>query len=228
VVGVSTAERLAGLAAFDRPRMRGLLHAYAAPVAAVIGLSALVLADTVRARAGVAVWVATMVALFAVSATYHRGHWRPTARVWLQRVDHSMIFVFIAGSYTPLCLLLLEGSKSWLVLAVTWGGAAVGVVTRLTWHTAPRWLFVPMYLALGWVALTMLPDLARTAVPYENALIVAGGLLYTVGAVVFATKRPDPAPRTFGYHEVFHALTIAAAACHAVAIMSVALGHPAL
>lgn len=110
---------------------------------------------------------------------------------------------------------------------MTWGGAAIGVATRLAWHRAPRWLFVPMYLALGWVAVTMLPDLARSAVPYENALIVAGGLLYTVGAVVFATRRPNPIPNVFGYHEVFHALTIAAAACHAVAIASVALGNQA-
>jgi hemolysin III len=224
---VSTAEHLAGMPVVDRPRMRGVLHAWAVPFAATVGLTLLVLADTVRARTGVAVWVVTMTALFAVSATYHRGQWRPAVKVWLQRVDHSMIFVFIAGSYTPLCLLLLDGSKSWLVLAVTWGGAAVGVVTRLTWHRAPRWLFVPLYLALGWVALTMLPDLARSAVLYENALIVAGGVLYTIGAIVFATRRPDPVPHVFGYHEVFHGLTIAAALCHAVAIASVALGHPA-
>lgn len=211
----------------DRPRMRGVLHAWAVPFAATVGLTLLVLADTMRARTGVAVWVVTMTALFAVSATYHRGQWRPAVKVWLQRVDHSMIFLFIAGSYTPLCLLLLDGSKSWLVLAVTWGGAAAGVVMRLTWHRAPRWLFVPLYLALGWVALTMLPDLARSAVLYENALIVAGGVLYTIGALVFATRRPDPVPHVFGYHEVFHALTIAAALCHAVAIASVALGHPA-
>jgi hemolysin III len=207
--------------------MRGLLHAWAVPLAAAVGLVLMVLADSARARTGVAVWLVTMTALFAVSATYHRGRWRPSVKVWLQRVDHSMIFVFIAGSYTPLCLLLLDGTKSWVVLAVTWGGAALGVATRLAWHRAPRWLFVPMYLALGWVALTMLPDLARTAVPYENALIVAGGVLYTLGAIVFATRRPDPVPHVFGYHEVFHALTIAAATCHAIAIASVALGHPA-
>ena len=224
---MSTADRIAGLPVFDRPRMRGVLHAWAVPLAAVVGLVLMVLAEDPRARVGVAVWLVTMTALFAVSATYHRGRWRPQVRVWLQRVDHSMIFVFIAGSYTPLCLLLLDGSKSWLVLSVTWGGAALGVVTRLAWHRAPRWLFVPMYLALGWVALTMLPDLARSAVFYENALIVAGGVLYTLGALVFATRWPDPAPRVFGYHEVFHALTIAAATCHAIAIASVALGHPA-
>lgn len=224
---MSTLQTGAPFVALDRPRMRGMLHAWAVPFAATVGLTLLVLAETVRARTGVAVWLVTMTGLFAVSATYHRGRWRPAVKVWLQRVDHSMIFVFIAGSYTPLCLLLLDGSKSWIVLAITWGGAIAGVVMRLTWHRAPRWLFVPMYLALGWVAVTVGPDFAAAAVTYENVLIVVGGLLYTVGAIVFATHWPDPAPRVFGYHEVFHALTIAAATCHAVAIASVALGHPA-
>jgi hemolysin III len=134
-----------------------------------------------------------------------------------------MIFVFIAGSYTPIALLLLEGSKSWIVLTVVWGGAVAGVVTRLTWHAAPRWMFVPLYIALGWVAVTVLPDLARSAPAYANVLLVVGGVLYTVGAVVFATRKPDPVPEVFGYHEVFHLLTIVAAACHAVAIASIVL-----
>lgn len=207
----------------DRPRMRGLLHAYAAPIAAAVGLGVLALADDARSRAGVGVWMMTMTALFAVSATYHRGRWRPAVRAWLQRVDHSMIFVFIAGSYTPLCLLLLDGSKSWVVLSITWGGALAGVVTRLVWHTAPRWLFGPMYVALGWVAVVVLPDLVRSAPVYTNVLLVVGGLLYTAGAVVFATRRPDPVPHVFGYHEVFHALTVVAASCHAVAITGAVL-----
>lgn len=207
----------------DRPRMRGLLHAYAAPIAAAVGLGVLALADDARSRAGVGVWMMTMTALFAVSATYHRGRWRPAVRAWLQRVDHSMIFVFIAGSYTPLCLLLLDGSKSWVVLSITWGGALAGVVTRLVWHTAPRWLFGPMYVALGWVAVVVLPDLVRSAPVYTNVLLVVGGLLYTAGAVVFATRRPDPVPHVFGYHEVFHALTVVAASFHAVAITGAVL-----
>jgi hemolysin III len=126
--------------------------------------------------------------------------------------------VLIAGTYTPFSLLLLEGYKSWVILAVTWGGALGGVVTRLLWHTAPRWLFVPMYLALGWVALAVLPDLVRNAPAAANVLLVVGGVLYSVGALVFATRRPDPVPDVFGFHEVFHALTVAAAACHAAAI----------
>jgi hemolysin III len=213
----------AGAMVVDRPRLRGVLHAWAAPIAAAVGVGVLALADDARARTGVGVWVLTMTALFAVSATYHRGRWRPGVKAWLQRVDHSMIFVFIAGSYTPFCLLLLEGSKSWIVLSVTWGGALAGVATRLVWHTAPRWLFGPMYVALGWVAIVVLPDLVRSAPMYTNVLLLIGGLLYTVGAVVFATRRPDPVPHVFGYHEVFHALTIVAAACHAIAITGAVL-----
>jgi hemolysin III len=207
----------------ERPRLRGVLHAVAAPVAALVGLGVLLLADDLRSRVGVGVWVVAMTALFTTSAIYHRGRWRPTVRAWMQRADHSMIFVFIAGSYTPICLLVLEGTKSWVLLALTWGGAAAGVVTRLLWHTAPRWLFGPMYLALGWVAVMVLPDLARSAPPLANVLLVVGGLLYSVGALVFATRRPDPVPSVFGYHEVFHALTIAAAGSHAVAIALVVL-----
>jgi hemolysin III len=210
-----------------RPRLRGVLHAAAAPVAAIAGLLILVgVADTGRERTGVGVWTSTMTALFTVSATYHLGRWRPAVRAWLQRADHSMIFVFIAGTYTPLCLLVLEGSKSWMILAITWGGALIGVATRLTWHAAPRWLFVPMYLALGWVAIGVIPDLARAAPAAANVLLVAGGVLYTAGALVFATKRPDPLPQVFGYHEVFHALTIAAAVCHAAAIALAVVNAP--
>lgn len=222
---MSAAVGTAGLGQAERPLLRGLLHAYSAPVAAVVGLAVLLLADDTRARAGVGVWMLAMTALFTVSAVYHRGRWRPAVRAWMQRADHSMIFVFIAGSYTPICLLVLEGTKSWVLLALAWGGAAAGVVTRLTWHRAPRWLFGPMYLALGWVAVAVLPDLARSAPVHANALLVAGGVLYSLGALVFATRRPDPVPHVFGYHEVFHALTLAAAACHAVAIASVVLSR---
>lgn len=207
--------------ALTYPRMRGVLHAWAAPVAATVGLTFLMLADGGRARMATAVWALTLTALFTVSATYHRGAWRPAVKAWLQRADHSMIFVFIAGSYTPMCLLLIEGSKSWIILAITWGGALAGVVTRLTWHSAPKWLFVPAYIALGWVAVAALPDLAASAPVYANGLLFIGGVLYTLGALVFATQRPDPIPHVFGFHEVFHAMTLAAALCHAVAIAAI-------
>lgn len=213
-----------GFGHMARPAWRGRLHAWAAPVAAVTAIVFVAAAEGARERIGVGVWGTTMTALFAVSAIYHRGRWRPAVKAWWQRVDHAMIFVFIAGSYTPVSLLLLEGSSSWLVLTISWGGAIAGVVLRLTWHTAPRWLFVPLYLMLSWVAVTVLPNLAAAAPAAANWLLVVGGVLYTVGALVFATKWPDPRPAVFGFHEVFHALTIAAASCHAVAI-GLAVAH---
>ena len=198
--------------------MRGVLHTWAAPVAAVVGLLYVLLAEGARVRTGVAVWAVAATGLFAVSATYHRGPWRPAVKEWWQRVDHSMIFVMIAGSYTPVCLVVLQGAKSWVLLSIVWGGALLGVATRLLWHTAPRWLFVPMYLALGWVAVAVVPDLASNAPLSANALLLVGGILYTAGAIVFAARRPNPWPEVFGFHEIFHALTIAAALAHAVAI----------
>jgi hemolysin III len=201
--------------------MRGTLHAAGAPVALALGLALLLLAETARERTGVGVYAVSLTALFTMSAVYHRGRWRPTVKAWLQRVDHSMIFILIAGTYTPFCLLVLAGSTSWIVLAIVWGGALAGVVTRLTWASAPRWFFVPFYLALGWVAIIVAPALAAGASLATNLLLVAGGVLYTAGAVVFATRRPDPFPSVFGFHEVFHALTIAAASCHAAAIVLV-------
>ena len=209
--------------AVAKPRMRGVLHEVAAPIAAVVGLLYVILAEGARARAGAAVWAAALTGLFTVSATYHRGAWRPAVKAWWQRVDHSMIFVLIAGSYTPICLMVLQGAKSWLMLAIVWGGALAGVATRLLWHTAPRWLFVPMYIALGWVAVVAFPDLAASAPPAANVLLLVGGILYTIGALVFASKRPNPWPSFFGFHEIFHALTIVAAVSHAVAIALVVL-----
>jgi hemolysin III len=207
-----------------KPTMRGVLHTWAAPIAAVLGMLLLILAEGPRARTATGVWAASLTGLFAVSATYHRRTWGPRAHAWMQRADHSMIFVLIAGSYTPICLMVLQGAKSWVLLAVVWGGALAGVATRLLWHTAPRWLFVPMYIALGWVALAVLPDLAVSAPAAANVLLLVGGALYTVGALVFATRWPDPWPQVFGFHEVFHLLTILAAVCHAVAIGLVVLG----
>lgn len=207
----------------QKPRMRGMLHAYAAPTAAVLGLLFIALAEGARARTGTVVWAVALTGLFTVSAIYHRGTWQPKVRAWWQRVDHSMIFVLIAGSYTPVCLMVLEGAKSWFLLVLVWGGALFGVATRLLWHTAPRWLFVPMYIALGWVAVAVLPDLAGSAPAAANVLLVFGGVLYTLGAVVFATQRPDPWPQVFGFHEIFHALTILAAISHAAAIAMLVL-----
>jgi len=208
-------------AAPPRPRLRGVLHAIGAPIAVVLGLVLILLANTARERTGVAVYAASLIGLFTMSAIYHRGDWRPAVKGWLQRVDHSMIFILIAGTYTPFCLLVLAGSTSWIVLSIVWGGAILGVVTRLAWVNAPKALFVPFYLALGWVAITVAPALAAGASTATNVLLVVGGVLYRVGEIIFATRRPDPFPQVFGFHEVFHALTMAAAACHAAAIVLV-------
>lgn len=203
--------------------MRGVLHTWTAPAIAAAGVIYLWLAESTRARVGVAVWAVAATALFSVSATYHRGGWRPTVKAWLQRLDHSMIFLMIAGSYTPICLAVLHGERAAWLLAVVWGGALFGIATRLLWHTAPRWLFVPMYIALGWVALAIMPDLMAHAPAATSWLLFIGGVLYTLGALVFATKWPDPWPRHFGFHEVFHAMTVLAASAHAAAIALVVL-----
>lgn len=216
-----TSATMTATATQPRPRLRGVLHAIGAPIAVVLGLVLILLANTARERTGVAVYAVSLVGLFTMSAIYHRGDWRPAVKGWLQRVDHSMIFILIAGTYTPFCLLVLAGSTSWIVLSIVWGGAILGVVTRLTWVNAPKALFVPLYLALGWVAITVAPALAAGASTATNVLLVVGGVLYSVGAIIFATRRPDPFPQVFGFHEVFHALTMAAAACHAAAIVLV-------
>lgn len=201
--------------------MRGALHAIGAPVALAVGLALVLVAGTPRERTGVGVFAVSLTALFTVSAVYHRGRWRPAVKAWLQRIDHSMIFILIAGTYTPFCLLVLAGSTSWIVLTIVWGGAIAGIVMRLVWSRAPKWFFVPLYLSLGWVAVIVAPSLAAGASLATNLLLVTGGVLYSAGAVVFATRRPDPFPSVFGFHEVFHALTIAAASCHAAALVLV-------
>lgn len=201
-----------------RPRLRGWLHLGAVPVAVALGVVLLVLAPTSRAIVAGAVYAASLVGLLAVSATYHRGRWRPGVRAWLRRVDHAMIFLLIAGTYTPLCLLTIGDRGGTLLLAGVWAGAAFGVAINLAPVPLPRWLSVATYLALGWAAVAALPALVDALGPLQLALILAGGLFYSAGAVVYWRKRPDPAPLTFGYHELFHVLTLAAAGAHYVLI----------
>lgn len=161
----------------------------------------------------------TVLGLFGVSALYHRKTWRTVgARTWMRRLDHSMIFLFIAGTYTPFAMLAMQPTTGTAVLAVVWGGALGGVTLKLAWPNAPRWVGVPVYLALGWVAVFVLPDLLENAGVPAFVLLLVGGVLYSLGAVAYATKRPDPWPRTFGYHEVFHSAVSVAAVCHHVAI----------
>lgn len=196
------------------PRLRGMLHAGAFPAAAVAGGVLTALAPSQPARIAAAVYSVTCAALFGVSAAYHRSPQGSRRRALLARLDHVSILLVIAGTYTPLAVLALRGWTRLSVLAVIWTGAAGGALTRLiwrpAWQPAPRWLITSLFIALGWVAILVLPQLLRGAGPLVLALVLAGGMLYSLGAVVYTRKRPDPSPQWFGFHEVFHAMTILA------------------
>jgi hemolysin III len=201
-----------------KPRLRGVSHQYAFFVAMAAGAALVTLARGAEARVAVAVYALSLSAMFGASALYHRINWRPSVGVWLRRLDHSMIYVLVAGTYTPFALLVLEPALGWAILGVVWGGALAGVVLSLVWINAPRWLSAVLYVVLGWVAIVVLPELWDRAGVLAVALLATGGVLYTLGAVVYAWRRPDPAPRVFGFHEVFHALVIAAAATQFAAV----------
>ena len=196
------------------PRLRGVLHAVAFPAAAVAGVVLSVLAPTSPARLAAAVYGVSCMALFGVSAAYHRSPPGSRRRGLLARLDHVSILLVIAGTYTPLAVLALRGWTRLSVLAVIWTGTAGGALARLIWRPAwrpvPRWLITSLFIALGWVAAFVLPQLLRGAGALVLALVLAGGILYSLGAVVYALKRPDPSPQWFGFHEVFHAMTILA------------------
>ena len=206
-----------------RPRLRGVLHQYAFFVSLASGTLLVLLAATTRASVAAASYAASVSALFGVSALYHRVTWTTPARRRMRRLDHSMIFLLIAGTYTPVGLLVLEGTLATVVLALVWGGAVAGIVLELAWTTAPRWLGGTVYLALGWVAVVAMPQLFARLGVAGGLLIVAGGLVYSAGAAVYALRRPDPVPLVFGYHEVFHLLVIAGVAAHFLAISLYAL-----
>lgn len=199
-----------------RPRLRGWLHLVAAPIALVAGI---VLTAVVREnRLAVAVYTVSVTGLFTTSALYHRVTWTPRARLLMKRLDHSMIFVLIAGSYTGFAVASLDASTSRLVLTVVWVGAAIGIAFRLIWPGAPRWLLTPAYVALGWVAIFFMPAIIRGGGVAAAVLMMVGGAFYSLGAVAYATRRPNPSPDTFGYHEVFHACTLVGALCHYIGI----------
>ena len=216
--GSRAAEGTVDLLGQLKPQLRGVLHQVAFAVSLVTGTALVCLAPGGRPRLAAVVYAVSVSALFGISGAYHRGSWSPRVADALGRLDQSMIFVLIAGTYTPFALLLLEGGARWTTLGLVWGGTAVGVVLRTTLERPLRWGFTALYLALGWVAVAFLPQLGRAGGPAVLALLVTGGLLYSAGAVVYATRRPDPSPRWFGFHEVFHALTLAAFAVHYVAV----------
>ncbi len=195
-----------------KPRLRGVSHQWAFFVSVVLGALLVLFAPAGEARAATAVYAVAVCGLFGVSALYHRVTWRPRARRWMRRLDHSMIFVLIAGTYTPFALLVLDGTLATVILLLVWVGAVGGVILKFVWIDAPKAVVALIYVILGWVALAAFPEMLDELGITGTALVAAGGVLYTVGAVVYALKRPDPAPRVFGYHEVFHALVIAAAA----------------
>ncbi|WP_338837539.1 PAQR family membrane homeostasis protein TrhA [Gordonia polyisoprenivorans] len=206
----------------DRPRLRGVIHQYAAFVAAACGIAVVIGAALLRGAAAstaCAVYAITIVGLFGVSATYHRVHWKTVrSQIRMKRADHSMIFLFIAGTYTPFCVVALPSPLRWWVLGIVWIGAVAGVVLKIVWPAAPRWLGVALYVLLGWVIVAVAPSLVTHAGVAVMVLLALGGVFYTVGGVLYALRRPNPWPATFGHHEVFHVCTAIAALLHYIAV----------
>jgi hemolysin III len=211
-------QRIDALVELIRPKLRGWLHAGTFPVSVLAGAVLVVFSPDERTRIATAVFAVTASLLFGVSALYHRGAWGPRWSGVLKRFDHANIFLIIAGTYTPFSVLLLPPGPARVLLWIVWTGAVLGVAFRVLWVGAPRWLYVPVYIALGWVALVYTPQLWQGGGAAVFILVVLGGALYTAGAVVYALRRPDPSPRWFGFHEVFHAFTIAAFVSHYVGV----------
>jgi hemolysin III len=204
-----------------KPRMRGWLHTYAFFISLITGV---VLSSIAAAQPGVkplitcAIYSLTVCAMFGVSALYHRRVWSKKGFALMRRLDHSMIFLFIAGTYTPFSVLLLSRTMATVILSIVWGGAIAGVVMKLAYPHARRWLSAPLYVILGWVAIAVLPQIMRGAGVAALVLLIVGGVAYSVGAVFYALRRPNPWPTVFGHHEFFHAFTLVAAICHHIAI----------
>jgi hemolysin III len=197
----------------NKPRLRGVWHQWAFFVSVAIGAALVIAAPSGQPRLAAAIYALTVTALFGTSALYHRVTWPSVAaRRWMRRLDHSMIFCLIAGTYTPFALLVLDGDLATVILIVVWAGALAGVLMKLVWIDAPKALVAVTYVMLGWVAVAAFPTMIERLGVTASTLVAVGGLLYTLGALVYAFQRPDPAPSVFGYHEVFHALLILAAA----------------
>jgi hemolysin III len=210
--------RVADLTAALKPRLRGVLHQAAFAISLITGTALVCLAEGGRARTAATVYAVSVALLFGTSAAYHRGPWTGRSREVMKRLDHSMIFILIAGTYTPFALLLLEGTARWVVFGLVWGGALAGVILRNSIRRPARWLFVGIYMLLGWTALGVLPQLADAGGMRVVVLLLVGGLFYSLGAIVYAMKRPNPSPRWFGFHEVFHAFTLLAFVTHYLAV----------
>jgi hemolysin III len=202
----------------EKPKLRGVLHQAAFVMALALVPLMIFTADGERRRLAAAVFAGSVAACFGASALYHRVTWTPRVRLWMRRIDHAGVYLLIAGTYTPVSLLVLEGSWRPVVLTIVWAGAAAAIVLKLVWVAAPKWLTAAIGIALGWVAVVALPQLVTRLNLTAVILLVVGGLAYTAGAVIYALRRPDPVPAVFGYHELFHALTVVGVACQYVAI----------
>lgn len=201
-----------------KPRLRGVWHQYAFVVSLIVGVLLVAAAPGALERVSSAVFGGAVATMFGISALYHRRHWEPKARRWLRRLDHTAIYLLIAGTYTPFALLGLEGAWRWSIAGVVWSGAVVAIALKVVWVDAPKWLAALIAGMLGWVGVVALPQLYDATGALGLAFLGAGGALYTAGALIYALRRPDPVPEVFGYHELFHALVIAAAACQYVAV----------
>jgi len=222
---VSPAQAVASATQAVRPKLRGWLHAGTFPLALAAGIVLISLSPTTSTAVACTIFAVSSWLLFGISGVYHRGTWGPKWKAVLRRLDHTNIFLIIAGTYTPLSVVLLSRHSAAVLLTLVWSGALIGIGMRVFWLSAPRWVYVPCYLALGWAALFYLPRFLHHGGVAVVVLIAAGGLLYSAGAVVYGLKRPNPSPRWFGFHEVFHAFTIAAFVCHYVAISITAYTH---
>lgn len=209
-----------------KPKLRGWIHTITAPLALAACIVLTVLAPTTTLKIGSGVYLACSLLLFANSGVYHisNGHFPAKVSQLLRRIDHANIYLLIAGTYTPLALALMTPDHQRLVLGIIWTGAVIGMVANVCWITAPRWLFTILYVVLGWVAVWFIPELYRAGGAAIVVLIAAGGVIYTLGAVVYALKKPDPLPRWFGFHEIFHACTVAAWVCQCIACYMAVLG----
>lgn len=209
-----------------KPSWRGWIHTGVLPIVIAGGIILMVLAHGVIPKVAASIFFASSFLLFGNSALYHRFHWKPRAKITLKRIDHANIFLLIAGSYTPMAMLALPSSKGLVLLIAVWIGAVLGISFRIFWINAPRWLYVPLYVLLSWAAMFYVADFfAFNAV--AMSLILIGGICYTIGAVVYGIKKPNPFPGHFGFHEIFHALTVIAFICHWVAVLQVSM-HPLL